>query len=665
MQTMKAKSFSNTLIGFIFIVFPFLYWKDLPDPCFNLRVLFLAIAGLLTTSFLFLNPRLSGAIQPDRSLKTIGVLTFSFLFLSLISCLLHINAGDAFTQWLLIANTCTLVLVLAVLREITSDFQRRLTLYAALSALLYIGFFFIDVFPELLGSLSNGNWPVIRYEDGGTAGNKNFLAEVLVLNLFFILPGLSKRRSPVNSIQWSAVVLSFFSLFILKSNGAILALLIGLSYYIFASNFPVQRYGKFIRLAGLPLTIIAMMLLMGKSISDKVLPLQNSVWDPVDIRATEKSNNNSVYERKLMWRNSMQLIQEHPLLGVGLNNWKIQQAKFGIGGNPYLNTGMERFEQPHNEFISILSELGIIGMLLLMSIVRYLIKNRDRHIEAPLVLISTFAGLLAFAALCLFSYPLHREVTLTLFAVHLSALIMFRKSESSNSFQWSSKWIFISGLFLLTAFIFYLRLRCEYHLGQGMAAQLRKQHDRAKKEYGLSNSLFYSMDENGTPLEWYEGNACFRKGKSGEAVEILERGRARNPYHVRLLNDLGTAYEQTGRHDSAISCYKTALVFCPGLIETRLNLAASCYNAGKLEGAYGALAGLDRTYKLKGRDKDNFLQFRSVILNELISSDTLIKENFMNSFDNGNAVKYEQHVVHCFEENESPDGFIQCMRKEN
>lgn len=76
---------------------------------------------------------------------------------------------------------------------------------------------------------------------------------------------------------------------------------------------------------------------------------------------TSNANNNSIYERIIVWKNSLKLIEEHPLTGAGLNNWKLLQAKFGVGGTIYLNTGMVHFEHPHNDYLLVWSEQGIPG----------------------------------------------------------------------------------------------------------------------------------------------------------------------------------------------------------------------------------------------------------------------------------------------------------------
>ena len=130
------------------------------------------------------------------------------------------------------------------------------------------------------------------------------------------------------------------------------------------------------------IVLLLMIVIIGttnKIVQNKFKEFNDSAWHHPDIHATDPLNNNSVFERRLMWWNSIQLINEHPICGSGLNNWKIEQAKFGIGGNPYLNIGLERFEHPHNEYLSIASEIGLIGFFVFLILIVFILRWKHRH----------------------------------------------------------------------------------------------------------------------------------------------------------------------------------------------------------------------------------------------------------------------------------------------
>ena len=68
--------------------------------------------------------------------------------------------------------------------------------------------------------------------------------------------------------------------------------------------------------------------------------------------------------RDIFIENGKQWFTEHPILGVGLNNYKV------------LNQGATgRFTYAHNNFIEIAVNLGLVGLILYYSVYVYLIKN--------------------------------------------------------------------------------------------------------------------------------------------------------------------------------------------------------------------------------------------------------------------------------------------------
>ena len=262
--------------------------------------------------------------------------------------------------------------------------------------------------------------------------------------------------------------------------------------------------------------------------------------------------------------------------------------------------------------------------------------------------------------ICIFSYPLHRELTMMLASVHLVVLIQGR--ENGRNLRVSKKYLGPIGLIiiLMTVLIYTLRLRSDYFLGQGIAAQLSRKLDKAKENYRDANTVFFPVDDKGTPLEWYYGNELFRSGDLPGACLQLEAGRQKNPYHSRLLNDLGTVYDQRGLSDSAISCYSRALKYCPGMIETKFNLTAALYNSGKLLDAYYSLSSINLPEKVDYLTKARYKQFCKVILIDIVKSDTTLYENLQLKIKQQS--KVDDFVMGCFKRGESPGDLINSIK---
>ena len=86
--------------------------------------------------------------------------------------------------------------------------------------------------------------------------------------------------------------------------------------------------------------------------------------------AKHQSLNSSVGGRILFTLNSWEIIKENALLGVGTGDFPIEYKKISVKhspGSPYANN-------PHNMYVLILVQLGIVGLLSMLSIMYYQIK---------------------------------------------------------------------------------------------------------------------------------------------------------------------------------------------------------------------------------------------------------------------------------------------------
>ncbi len=83
-----------------------------------------------------------------------------------------------------------------------------------------------------------------------------------------------------------------------------------------------------------------------------------------EIREFHKNPNTSIGLRLLFWKNSWRIISKHPLLGVGTGDFQSAYAKV----NAELSPDMVATDNPHNQYIFVLCQFGILGLLSLLSI---------------------------------------------------------------------------------------------------------------------------------------------------------------------------------------------------------------------------------------------------------------------------------------------------------
>ena len=81
-------------------------------------------------------------------------------------------------------------------------------------------------------------------------------------------------------------------------------------------------------------------------------------------------SNNSIGYRITFVRNSWDVIKENPIIGIGTGDFPMQYKKI----NQTNKTIIPNTNNPHNMFILILMELGVIGLISMLSIFYYQIK---------------------------------------------------------------------------------------------------------------------------------------------------------------------------------------------------------------------------------------------------------------------------------------------------
>ena len=105
---------------------------------------------------------------------------------------------------------------------------------------------------------------------------------------------------------------------------------------------------------------------------------------------TDNNNNNSIGLRLNFAKNAFEVFTQNPLLGVGTGDFPNEYNKINQINSP----GMPKTTNPHNMYILIAMQFGLVGIVSMMSIFYYQIKlsfnakdrlSRDLGIALPLM----------------------------------------------------------------------------------------------------------------------------------------------------------------------------------------------------------------------------------------------------------------------------------------
>lgn len=315
-----------------------------------------------------------------------------------------------------------------------------------------------------------------------------------------------------------------------------------------------------------------------------------------------KIDNGSGKDRIELWKRTLQIMNEKPIFGCGAANWKIEMLKYGNKGL-VSEDNVTYYQRPHNDFLWIASEYGLIGGILYLLgflIAFYLAwaqikKQQETHNQ--LFFLSVLFALTGFAIFSFFSFP-HERIVSNIILFTLFALLIKgnTETETTGSKNRTLKWMSFLLLALLVVGSFYYgyqRYTSESHTKLALEAKMENQPKRVIEAIKRGESAFYLMDPLSTPLSWYEGLAWYQIGQPDSAVHCFTKALALNPYHVHVINDLASSYVQIGENEQAISLYKKALKIYPEFEESALNLCAVYFNEHQNDSALSALSYLD------------------------------------------------------------------------
>ncbi|MCX6232546.1 MAG: O-antigen ligase family protein [Bacteroidetes bacterium] len=570
-------------------VIPFLQSGLLLDLSLNIRFLALNIWLIMLLGFLIFNRK---KISIDFN-KFLALYLFYILY-SVISFYLSNNYADAAFQFIMITNLGLLIFFYAILFNTFSFKFQDIALIFNVLALVILSLIIIDCFKILsICSLSHQS----IYKIKATFSHKNILSEVLFILFPFALYLLIHGNKWLRILGLINSVGILFFIIILLTRAVWISLILG--YFITTLLFIIisgkENIISLFKNRKFYLFIISFIIVIASSLF---------VYSRLDSFETINKSVRKIFKvydssqhRVELWKRSIEITKESPLIGKGLGMWRIEVLKYG-NRNLKSEDNITFYQRPHNDFLWILSEQGIIGLLfylsLLVLICFYLIKiiksvssNKERNFYYLMFYLLTGYTIFSF-----FSFPRERIEHNLFLGIILGFIITnYQKIKiKSTTKLLNNNYLNIVFVIILIFLIFgikvaYTRFNAETHLKKAFEARNAADWDKVINECNLSESDFYQIDMLSTPISWYRGEAYFKKADIEMAFINYQQSLILNPYHIHVLNNLATTYEIKSEHEKAIELYKKAISISPNFEDALLNLTAVYFNMGNIDSA--------------------------------------------------------------------------------
>lgn len=236
------------------------------------------------------------------------------------------------------------------------------------------------------------------------------LAIALPLGLLFT-GAVSKEK---RLLYITAISLMGVALIVSGSRGGLVAFLVEIIFLLLIANRSEGKGKSFVKPAlavGLVLVVIAGSYFVGGESS-----LTRISTDQAEAAGTNA-------DRAHIWSVTLKVIGDSMPFGVGLGAFGTAYGKFDV------NSGLERVEQAHNDFLQVISDAGIVGAFLGIGFLFLLFRAGKRSLQTDNdhrrgLAAGALAGIVAVLVHSFFDFVLHTTAVALLFLTLLSVLIV-------------------------------------------------------------------------------------------------------------------------------------------------------------------------------------------------------------------------------------------------
>ena len=304
-------------------------------------------------------------------------------------------------------------------------------------------------------------------------------------------------------------------------------------------------------------------------------------WENVVYRVYEgvTFRDQASLQRLYLWKDSLRLILDNPLLGVGLGNFEYVIPTYSSEESLEIREWMERRNDSqympfsaHNEYLEIWAEIGILGCLGLGLLVwkfgggalsRLQRLGEDNYYLAVGMATSICIGMLH----ALFSANLQAPASGCAFwmIVGMIGAVGYAKGNKPiglRTTELTKVGLMTVGfiLLLVTAFVPFNTLQGAYYFKKGLVIYERGESPEARESLKLATSYWPPMLFN-----VYQTYALtlYNEGRWEEAINVFHKSLLYHPNNDRVLFYIGHSHRQMGRYQESIMYLRKALLLNP------------------------------------------------------------------------------------------------------
>ena len=604
------------LIFSTIIILPSIYSSKVLDPTLPTRLLAL---GIIVLVLFLINILRRNRVKKNLfsfTNKSIFIVYLAFVIWTFVSLLPAINPSEGLFD---IAKTTLTLLLLIYIVKVLLTYENTiivLTKSVILSSIISTTIGFYQYTLNIPGK-SGYELFMALYEIKGLMAQKNQFSISLFLMLPFTAYGIFILKKYWKALSIYGTLAIFITITIIQTRSVWIATAAFLIFSIIMIGAVLIRKNGITKSKLIKASVISFSTLCSVLSISFVVLKQTGALETMEYRISSmfdmKSHDNQ--GRLHIWESTYNLSKDNIIMGVGAGNWKINIPPYF----PY-NTDIkwQNWRRPHNDFLWVLSEKGIIGLMLysliFLLVIYYsiviLTNEKDFH---KLILTSLItSGIIGYSIIAQLTFPIERinhQVYLMIFmAIIISFHYILKKKKKylyPNIFLKIHPYLII----IITSTLFYssIYLNSELNMNKlfiyGNAGKWKEVITHTEKAF----SKFTTIDAFSHPIYLYSGEAYIKLNKPKKAKIDLIKALQYSPTNIPTLNDLGIVSSQLNDSAKAIHYLNTAIEIYPKYEVSLFNKAEVYLRFKDYENAYIAL--LQCNTKTPNVSYDKYMHF--------------------------------------------------------
>jgi tetratricopeptide (TPR) repeat protein len=294
---------------------------------------------------------------------------------------------------------------------------------------------------------------------------------------------------------------------------------------------------------------------------------------------------NSIRSRRAIWSNTLVMVREHPVHGVGLGNHKVHYPRYARSAAVDPAFGPAQLDYVHNDPLQLLAELGLVGFLLgawtLAAAAKGLWRLQQSHRDPSFVL-ALAVSLVGVLVDALFNFPFQRALPPVIVAVELGVLGGLLQVSLPPPLVRPR----VPGLLAAAASLAVVALQArivaaDHHVLLAREAEARRDWGTAE----VASVRALRNDPRRREALFVRGRALLEQGDARTASVVLQRLLAAYPYDVAALGNLAAAQRALGQSRDARVSLERLLALWPEDVRAHAALARELEKTGDWRGA--------------------------------------------------------------------------------